>query len=103
MLMIMIIGIVGCSKPKETTKEGDKKEEGDNSIELTMDDYEKYLNVKVSTGTTGQGYKLDGLADPYYNQVLSVIEVEGVLPNYNYEGVEVEAKIYVKYEPIKRM
>ena len=92
MLLLSTTSFAGCSKSEENSKD-------DNAIELTMENYEDYLTVNVTTGTTGDGYKVHGISDPFYKEIQNNITVEGVSDNYNYEDVKVEAEITVKYTP----
>lgn len=102
MLLLVTTCSFGCAKEEKEAETGKETEtEKSNGIELTLENYEDYLNVTTQVTHTGQGYKLTGLADPYYKQIASTLNVEGVSSNYNYEDVEVEAIITVVYTPIR--
>ncbi len=98
-VLILTLSILsGCGKSKD--------------IELTLDNYEQYLNVSGSTGTTwdftsGHAYNVqhrdglkrtDGGTSFYiYRQILPTFTVEGVSTNYNYNDIQITIRIYGDY------
>lgn len=93
LFMFFLIGITGCGN--------------DNSIKLTKDNYEKYLNVKVGCYTNDfeSAYRIKGvkLTDTYtatmlYSSITGNLTVQGASTNFNYNDVKVVIRIFGTYK-----
>ena len=77
-----------------------------NAVELTLENYQKYLSVTCSNSLGGQmdvgtvaglGKEVGSLV---YTTIESALSVEGKSSNFNYEDVEVTVKISGYYVPL---
>lgn len=74
--------------------------EKDNSIQLNLENYSTYLDVKAGIESTGKQHKI--FSDDYsYDSVRCLLQVEGVSTNFNYNNVIVKVKIAGTYRGYK--
>ena len=81
-LSISLVGL-GCGK--------------DDSIELTKDNYEEYLDITARCHTTGSN-TFSNRSD-LYDEIESSVIVQGVSSNFNYKDVTVTVLIAGSYKP----
>ena len=82
MAMLIFTQVCGCSKQEEKQ-----------SIPLTLENYQDYLDIVVSCNVTGDGVKEDGYAFLWYKDIECNAVISGVSSNFNYNNVVVEIQI----------
>ena len=102
MSIIICLSLVGCdggSDVVEETMETTAKD--DNTIELTMDNYKKYLDLSdITIQNQGDGLKIKLNSDTTiygYRNILFTAEVEGVSQHHIYNDVIVTVQIVGHY------
>jgi len=72
-------------------KGNDNKKE-DEFIELSLDNYKKYIDIEVKNMPYGNKIKPKGLAFYCYDSVATYVKVKGVSSNYNYNDMVITIK-----------
>ena len=97
MAMVMCLAAGGCgnggnSDSAETTKPNDGR------IELTLDNYEQYLELYITTQQSGEDkeYKKKGIK--VYHDLNCELNVRGVTDNFNYCDINITADIDLTYK-----
>lgn len=85
---VLLIGLTGC---------GNGKSDND-TINLTMDNYEDYLDIEVDYNVGGYSTQLPGYSFYFYDTIKGNVKVTGASTNYDYNNVEVEVKISGTYD-----
>lgn len=71
-------------------------------IELTLDNYQNYLQVYVSSNASGEYVRfmnpIPGYTGPWYPEILNIVSTKGVSTNFNYNDVVVEIEISGTYD-----
>ena len=97
--LAMVLSLAACggnesSKKEETPTEG--MVSNSNEIELTLDNYSKYLDVSMGTSTKG-----NATGNAYYRGYPAMgywATVSGISQNFNYNDIKVTVKIKGSYE-----
>lgn len=80
-LFLVVVILVTCSCNSNNSVEDFEKEEDDNSIELTLDNYADYLDVEYTCNERNS------------DEIRYTVNVTGVSTNFNYNDVELTVKI----------
>lgn len=75
---------------------------GSKKTELTLDNYEKYLEVNMSCSESGDGVRFMnpvlGYTGSWYPQISGRVKVSGVSSNYDYNDVVITVEISGTYD-----
>ena len=102
MALIRVLSLVACggSESNESSKKEETPNEGmvsnSNEIELTLDNYSKYLEVGMGANAEG-----DSTSNEYYRgypHIEFAAKVEGISQNFNYNDIKVTGKVKGSYE-----
>lgn len=80
-LFLVIVVLATCSCNSNNEVEDFEKEEDDNSIELTLDNYGDYLDIEYTCNECNSG------------DIRYTVDVTGASTNFNYNDVELTVKI----------
>ena len=101
-LFLVIMSLCSCGSNKETNKT-DNNEKKDDGIELTIDNYEKYLDVDCSLYLSdgidyGEAMGTDRrIGRAVYKSIGADLEVNGKSTNYDYNDIVVKVEIAGDY------
>ncbi|MBR2937742.1 MAG: hypothetical protein IKB80_04535 [Oscillospiraceae bacterium] len=92
--LVMCLSLCACGSASKGSTSAE--------IELTLDNYQKYLQVDVSCSASGEGVRfmnpIPGYTGPWYPEILSIVSTKGVSTNFNYNDVVVVIEISGTYD-----
>lgn len=101
LVLVICLSLCACSNGGTGGEDTGKS----NEIELTLENYEQYLDVSASAGTQldfeGNAYIILGydemeaqhiLTSDYSKNIYGYVRVEGLSPNFNYHNIKIEVE-----------